>query len=75
MMKAVFWIGLLVLILGIVSLVVPIPHRNREGFTVGGVSLGVETQSEEKVAPALSAVMIIGGLVAIIAGNARKSGQ
>ena len=75
MMKAVFWIGLLVLILGIVSLVVPIPHRNRAGFTVGGVSLGVETQSEAKVAPALSAVMIIGGLAAIIAGNARKSGQ
>ncbi len=73
-MKAIFWIGLLVLILGVASLVMPIPHRNREGLTVGGVSLGVETQSEEKVAPALSAVMIIGGLAAIIAGNGRKAG-
>ncbi len=74
-MKAIFWIGFLVLILGVVSLVVPVPHRNRQGFTVGGVSLGVETQSEERVAPALSGVMIIGGLAAIIAGNVRKSGQ
>ena len=73
--ESIFWIGLLVLILGVVSLVVPVPHRNREGFTVGGVSLGVETQSEEKVAPALSGVMIVGGLAAIIAANTRKSGQ
>jgi len=74
-MKAVLWIGVLVLILGIVSLVVPIPHRDREGVTVGGVSLGVETWTEEKVSAALSAVMIIGGLAAIIAANTRKSGQ
>lgn len=74
-MKAVLWIGVLVLILGIVSLIVPIPHRDREGVTVGGVSLGIETRTEEKVSAGLSAVMIIGGLAAIIAANTRKSGQ
>jgi hypothetical protein len=36
-MKVLFWIGLVVLILGLVSLVVPIPRSEREGFTVGGV--------------------------------------
>jgi len=72
-MKALFWIGLVVLILGIVSLVVPIPHSEREGVTVGGVSLGVETRHEEKVHPALSAVMILGGLGAMAAGKARRS--
>ena len=72
-MKALFWIGLVVLILGIVSLVVPIPHSDREGVTVGGVSLGVETRHEEKVHPVLSAVMILGGLGAIAAGKARSS--
>jgi hypothetical protein len=72
-MKALFWIGLVVLILGIVSLVVPVPHREREGITVGGVSLGVETRHEEKVHPALSAVMIVGGLGAMAVGKARSS--
>jgi len=72
-MKALFWIGLVVLILGIVSLVVPIPHSEREGVTVGGVSLGVETRHEEKVHPALTAVMILGGLGAMAAGKARSS--
>ena len=48
-MKTLFFIGLVVLILGIVSLVVPIPRTEREGLTVGGVSLGVDTRHEEKV--------------------------
>jgi hypothetical protein len=72
-MKALFWIGLVVLILGLASLVVPIPHREREGISVGGVSLGVETRHEEKVHPALSAVMILGGLGAMAAGKRRSS--
>ena len=72
-MKALFWIGLVVLILGIVSLVVPIPHSEREALKVGGVSLGVETRHEEKVHPALSGVMILGGLGAMAAGKARSS--
>ena len=71
-MKALFWIGLVVLILGIGSLVVPIPHRDREGVTVGGLSLGVETRTEEKIAPVVSAAMIAGGLIVLIAGT-RKS--
>jgi hypothetical protein len=72
-MKALFWIGLVVLILGLASLVVPIPQREREGISVGGVSLGVETRHEEKVHPALSAVMIVGGLGAMAAGKRRNS--
>ena len=68
-MKALFFIGLVVLILGIVSLVVPIPRSERGGIEVGGVSLGVETRHEEKVHPALSAVMILGGLGAMAASS------
>ena len=72
-MKALFFIGLIVLILGIASLVVSIPQSEREGLKVGGVSLGVETRHQEKVHPALSAVMILGGLGAMAAGKGRRS--
>jgi hypothetical protein len=72
-MKVFFLVGLVVLILGIVSLVVPIPSSEREGISVGGVSLGVETRHEEKLHPALSAVMILGGLGAMAAGKGRSS--
>ena len=72
-MKVLLFIGLVVLILGIVSLVVPIPHSEREGISVGNVSLGVATRHEEKLHPALSAVLILGGLGAMIAGKRRIS--
>jgi hypothetical protein len=71
-MKALFWIGMVVLVLGIVSLVVPIPSSEREGLKVGGLSVGVETRHEEKVSPVLSAVMILGGVGAMVAGKMKS---
>jgi hypothetical protein len=71
-MKALFWIGLVVLILGIASLVVPIPRNGRDGFRAGGVSLGVETRHEQVVSPVLSAVMIMGGLGTLVAGKVKS---
>jgi hypothetical protein len=47
-MKMLFWIGLAVLILGVASLVVPIPRNESDSFKVGGMSVGVETQHSEK---------------------------
>jgi len=71
-MKPLFWIGLVVLILGVLSLVVPIPHKEREGFSAGGMSMKVETEHSQTAAPIISAVMILGGAGMMIAGKIRK---
>jgi len=71
-MKALFWIGIVVLILGLVSLVVPIPRNEREGFKAGGLSVGIETQHQERVSPIVSAVMILGGAGLLIAGRRNR---
>jgi hypothetical protein len=71
-MKALFWIGIVVLILGIVSLVAPVPHNQRAGFNPGGVTVGVETWHEEKVSPLVSAVMILGGAGTMVAGKKKS---
>lgn len=71
-MKALFWIGLVVLILGIVSFVVPIPRNERQGFKAGGMSIGVETQHKEKVPPYVGVVMILGGVGLLVAGKMRS---
>jgi hypothetical protein len=68
-MKPLFAVGLLVLVLGIASLFVPIPQKDRAGVEVGGVSLGIETSHKEKVSPIVSAVMILAGAGLMVAGQ------
>ena len=68
-MKVMFWLGLVVLVLGIASLLVPIPRNERDGIKVAGVSIGVETRHSENVSPIVSAVMILGGAGLMIAGK------
>jgi hypothetical protein len=60
-MKPLFAVGLVILILGIASLFVPIPKKERAGLEVGGVSLGVETTHKETVSPIVSGVLILAG--------------
>jgi hypothetical protein len=68
-MKILFWAGIVVLVLGVLSLVIPIPHSERSGIQAGGISMGVETHYDEKVSPIISAVMILGGAGMMIAGK------
>lgn len=71
-MKALSAVGLLVLILGVASLFVPIPQKDRAGVEIGGVSLGVETSHKEKISPIVSAVLILAGAGMMIAGQRKK---
>ena len=70
-MKSLFWFGIVVLILGVLSLVVPIPQTQHEGIKAGGLSIGVETRSDEKVSPLVSAVLILGGAGMMIGAKAK----
>ena len=71
-MCVLFIIGAILLVLGVASLFVPIPHRERAGIRAGDISLGVETTTREKVHPAISAVLIAGGVVLLYAGRRRR---
>ena len=68
-MKALFAVGIVLVVLGLASLFVPIPQKDRAGVQIGGVSLGVETSHKEKVSPVVSAVLIIAGAGMMIAGQ------
>lgn len=68
-MKVALIIGLVLLVLGIASLLVPIPSNEQSGVSVGGVSIGIETSHDEKVSPIVSAAMILGGVGLMIAGK------
>jgi hypothetical protein len=60
--------GLLLVVLGIASLVVPIPHSETHGIKAGDIDIGVQTSHSERVSPIISAVLIAGGIALSIAG-------
>jgi hypothetical protein len=62
-------LGAILLVLGLASLFVPIPTRERHSIGAGGFSVGVETRTREKVHPVVSGVLIAGGVVLLIAGT------
>ncbi len=68
-MKALFWFGLLVLVLGIASLFVAIPRSETEGVKAGNVNIGVQVRHNERVSPIVSAVLILSGAGMMIAGG------
>ena len=70
-MKALMIVGVLLVVLGIASLFIPIPHNENEGINAGDVHIGVQVRHEEKVSPIISAVLILGGVGLMFAG-ARK---
>jgi hypothetical protein len=72
-MRVLFVVGAIVLILGIASLFVALPQRERAGVQVGDANIGVTTTTHEKVSPVISAVLIIGGAGMMIAGRGRRS--
>ncbi len=72
-MRTLFVVGLILLILGIASLFVPIPHRERHGIDAGPISIGVTTTQKERVPPAVSGILIAGGVVLMIAGARKRA--
>jgi hypothetical protein len=67
-MKMLLFAGLLLVVLGIASLVVPIPRTETESIKVGKTNLGVQTSHSERVSPMISIVLIAGGIALSIAG-------
>ena len=68
-MKMLFWVGLVVLILGVASFVVPVPHSENHGIKAGDMSIGVQTTHNERVSPIISTVMVLGGVGMMIGGG------
>ena len=68
-MKMMLYAGLLMIVLGIVSLVVPIPRTETHGMKVGDMNMGIQTSHSERVSPFTSVVLIAGGIALSIAGG------
>jgi hypothetical protein len=72
-MKIMLFAGLILVVLGIASLLVPIPHSEKHGIKAGDVSIGVETTQSERVSPIISVVLIAGGIALTVAWARTRS--
>jgi hypothetical protein len=71
--KALLVIGLLVLVLGVLSFVVPVPHSEHHGVSAGDVHLGVTTEHSDRVPPVVSVVLVLAGAWMMIAGRGKRA--
>jgi hypothetical protein len=74
-MRMLLFAGLLLIVLGIASLVAPIPHSETQGIKVGDTNIGVQTSHSERVSPLISAVLIAGGIALTIAGARTRTSR
>ena len=68
-MKALLLVGVLLVALGIVSFFVPIPHSEHHGVNLGDAHVGITTETDEKVSPVISTVLVVVGAGLMIAGR------
>jgi len=68
-MRALFWVGLVVLILGVLAFFVPFPQQETHGVEIGDAQVGVQTESRQKLPPVVGAVMCVVGGVMMIASR------
>jgi hypothetical protein len=71
-MKPVAMIGAVLLLLGLLAFVVPVPQRENHDVKIGDAKIGVQTESSEKLPPAVGIVLLAGGVLALVVG-ARQS--
>jgi hypothetical protein len=74
-MKILLFAGLLLVVLGIASLIVPVPRTETHGIKAGNMNIGVQTSDSERVSPIVSVVLIAGGIALAIAGARSRTSR
>ena len=68
-MKGLVLAGVVVLVLGIVSFFVPLPHSEHHGVSIGDAHVGVTTEHDKKISPVLSVVLVVVGAGLVVMGS------
>ena len=68
-MKGIAVVGILLLVLGLLAFVVPVPHSENHGVKIGDAKIGIQTQTSEKLPPAVGVVLLVGGVLALVLGS------
>ena len=72
-MKTLLVVGLVVLVLGILSFFVPIPHSEHHGVSAGDLHVGINTEHSERIPPAMGVLLVVAGAGMMIAGRGNNA--
>jgi hypothetical protein len=72
-MKALFAVGLLILVLGILSFFVPLPHTEHHGMDAGDIHIGVNTHHSDLLPPYVGVILIVVGGGLMVVGGRRRA--
>lgn len=67
-MKALPLVGILLIVLGVLSFLIPIPHHEKHGVSLGDARFSVQTEHSQLLPPAVGVILIGGGVVALVLG-------
>jgi uncharacterized membrane protein len=67
-MKSVVLIGILLLVLGLLAFVVPLPHHENHNARIGDTRIGIQTEHSQKLPPAAGIILVAGGVIALVIG-------
>jgi hypothetical protein len=68
-MKGLAITGIVLLVLGILSFVVPFPVYHHHGANIGDAHIGVTTEHDQRVPPVLGVVLVVAGAGLLIVGR------
>ena len=67
-MKVLPLLGVVLLILGALVFVVPVPHHEKHGVSIGDAKFSIQTENSEKLPPAVGFILMGGGLLSLVVG-------
>jgi hypothetical protein len=71
-MKAISLIGAVLLLLGVLSFVIPIPHKETHNLKIGDAKFGVQTEESQRLPIAASVTMVGAGALLLVVGLQKK---
>lgn len=69
--KALLIIGLVIVVLGILSFFVPVPHTEHHGLDAGDIHVGVNTHEDKMLPPYVGVILIVVGGGLMVASRKR----
>jgi hypothetical protein len=67
-MKGITLLGAVLLVLGLLAFVVPIPHSESHGLKIGDTKIGVQTEHSDRLPPVVAGGLAVVGVVVLVLG-------